>query len=234
MSRIVSIFALILTSIVGFSSPVMAQSSSAAQAERESDHVLGSPSASVVLVEYASFSCPHCAHFQQDVWPIIYSEFIETGQVRFILRPMLTPPAQLAGVGIILAECVADDRYFEASDLLFAEQARIIQTAQAQGDLLAVYNDLASRLDLTEDSFMACLSDPGMNTLVNELANQAVADGIQGTPSFLINGQILATGPGNVFNWGGEPLLINGEQVPARLDGDTFRRIILHFINSPQ
>jgi len=234
VSRIVSIFALILTSIVGFSSPVMAQSSSAAQAQRADDHVIGSPTAPVRIIEYASYSCPHCAHFQQDVWPIIYSEFVQTGQVNYIVRPMLTQPVQLAGVGVILTECVAEERFFEAVDMLFVEQARIMQTAQEQGDLLSVYNEMASRLGLTEDSFMTCLSDPEMNALVNEKANQAIADGIQGTPSFIINGRILATGTGNVFNWGGEPLLINGEQVPARLDGDTFRRIILHFSNSPQ
>lgn len=233
MSRFAPVFALAVAAIVALSAPALAQSSSAAQAQRVDDHAIGSATAPVLVIEYASYSCPHCAHFQQDVWPIIYSEFVQTGQVNYIVRPMLTQPVQLAGVGVILTECVAEDRFFEAVDLLFVEQARIMQTAQDQGDLLAVYNELAASLGLTEDSFMSCLQDPEMNALVNEKANQAIADGIQGTPSFIINGRILATGDGGVFNWGGEPLLIDGEQVPARLDGDTFRRIILHFINSP-
>lgn len=204
-----------------------------AQALRDGDHVAGAQDASLVMIEYASFACGHCAHFQQDVWPTIESEFVDAGRVRWVLRPMLTQPVQLAGAGIILAECAAEERYFEAADLLFTEQAAIFETAQAGGDVLAVYNRIAAAVGLSPDDFMACLNDPAMNQLVNEAAEQASEDGIQGTPTFIVGGKILTTanlGDGYYFTWGGEPLLINADRVPGQLDGDTFRRIVLHFL----
>ncbi|WP_417492557.1 thioredoxin domain-containing protein [Maricaulis sp.] len=205
-----------------------------AQAERPGDHATGSEDAPLLMVEYASFACPHCAHFQTDVWPVIRSEFVETGEVRYIFRPMLTAPPQLAAIGIVLAECADESRYFSAADLLFAEQSTIFEAAQAQGDVAAIYYRIAAAVGLSEAALDACLADPAMSEMVNAGALQANEDGIAGTPSFVIGGKILNLGTsaeGAIFNWGGVPLVINGDRVPGQLDGDTFRRIILHFLD---
>lgn len=144
-----------------------------AQAEQPGDHVLGDPDAPLLIVEYASFSCPHCAHFQEAVWPMVKEEFIDTGRVRWVFRPILTNPVQLAAASTILAECAAEDRFFDAADLLFAEQENLFDAARSGGDVLGVYNRVAGAVGLTPEAFMACLQDPAMNQAVNDMAMQA-------------------------------------------------------------
>lgn len=221
-----------LCTLGGFTGVAAAQSP--AQAERAGDHATGSADAELVVVEYASFACPHCAHFQTEAWPVIRDEFVETGRVRYIFRPMLTSPPQIAAIGMVLADCADESRYFSATDLLFSEQSTIFETAQAQGDVSAVYDRIAAAVGLSPEALNACFGDPAMSEMVNAAAVQANEDGIAGTPSFIIDGKILAlsmTPQGAIYNWGGEPLLINGDTVPGQLDGDTLRRIVLHFLD---
>jgi protein-disulfide isomerase len=236
-ARLLCSLALTACAMGGLTATVSAQPAAqhAAQAVRPDDHVTGSVSAPLVMVEYASFACPHCAHFQTEAWPTIREEFVDTGLVRYVFRPMMTAPPQIAGIGIILAECVADDRYFQAVDLLFAEQATIFEAARAHQPVGAVYGDIAAAFSVSPTEFDTCLRDPASTALVNAAGHQAETDGIHGTPSFIIGGKVLTvtTMPdGNFFTWGGAPLLINGDRVPGQLDGDSFRRIILHFLES--
>lgn len=206
-----------------------------AQAERPGDHALGDADAPLLIVEYASFACPHCAHFQEAAWPTVREEFVETGQVRWIFRPMLTNPVALAGAGVIVAECAAEDRFFEAADLLFAEQRTLFETARAGGDVLGVYNRIGEAVGVSPDALMACFQDPAMNEAVNSAAMQASEDGIPGTPAFVIRDKVLiarSTPEGSFMEYGGEFLILNGERVPGDLDGDSIRRIILHFLDS--
>jgi protein-disulfide isomerase len=204
-----------------------------AQFERPDDHVIGAIDAPLLMVEYGSYACGHCARFESEVWPMIKTEFIDTGAVRFIFRPMLTPPAQIAGAGIIASECAAEDQYFTVSEALFAGQRRILSTMQAQGDVLAVYNDIVAPAGLTPEALLACLQDPAMNQQAGERAQQAIDDGVSGTPSFIIRGKILTLNRDGYFHWGEDVLLIDGEPMPQSLDQDSFRRIIEHFQAMP-
>jgi protein-disulfide isomerase len=225
----------ILGALLGVTAGAFAQNP--AQALRPDDHIMGSDTAEMVMIEYGSFACPHCATFQTEIWPMLEAEFIETGRVQFAFRPMLTAPAQIAGAGIILAECAADDRYFNATDLLFHEQQTIFETGQAGGDVLAVYNRIGAAVGVSPEAFMACLNDPAMSDLVGHLAQQAVTDGVQGTPSFIVRGKVLMVShlaDGHFFTWGGEPLIIDGERISSRLSEDSFRRIVLHFLAMPE
>jgi protein-disulfide isomerase len=205
-----------------------------AQAERPGDHAIGDPDAPLTIVEYASFACPHCAHFQEAVWPTVKADFIDTGRVRWVFRPILTNPVQLAAASTILAECAADDRFFEAADLLFERQHDIFETARAGGDVLGAYNDIAGEVGLTPEDFSACLQDPAMNQALNDMAQQAAEYEIPGTPSFVVGDDVLIAttrAQGAYFYYGDEPLEINGERVAGQMDGDSFSRIVLHFLN---
>lgn len=205
-----------------------------AQAEQPGDHAIGDPDAPLLIVEYASFACPHCAHFQEEVWPVVKEEFVDTGRVRWVFRPILTNPVQLAAASTILAECAAEERYFEAADLLFERQEDIFDTARAGGDVLGEYNDIAGEVGLTPEEFSACLQDPAMNEALNAMAQQAAEYEVPGTPSFVIDDDILIAttrAQGSLFYYGEEPLTINGERPPGEMTGDSFRRIVLHFLN---
>ena len=91
------------------------------------DMTLGSAKASVTITEYASMSCPHCAAFEQNVFPMLKSKYIDTGKVRFVFRAF--PLDIKAAAASMLARCVAGDdvaKYYEAIDVLFKQQEQLM------------------------------------------------------------------------------------------------------------
>ncbi|MBR9826415.1 MAG: thioredoxin domain-containing protein [Alphaproteobacteria bacterium] len=198
------------------------------------DYALGAEDAPIELIEYASFSCPHCGHFHEQVWPVIQTEFVETGQLRFIFRPIVTQPVQIAAASAILATCAGEERYFDAVDLLFFEQDNVFSTIREQGDVLAIYNRIAGAVGLTPEDFETCLQTPEYTDRVTQTIEMANADGISGTPNFLIQGRLLKVEmvDGTLTpTLDGMPVIINGERLSGDLDADNFRRIVLHFLN---
>jgi protein-disulfide isomerase len=204
-----------------------------AQFERPDDHAIGAVDAPLLMVEYGSFACGHCARFESEVWPMIKAEFVDTGEVRFIFRPMLTPPAQIAGAGIITSECVPEAVYFDMNHALFANQRRILDTMRAQGNVLSVYNEIGAAVGLGPEALLACLQDPALNQQAGAMAQQAIDDGISGTPSFVIRGKILELRRDGQYYWGDDVLVVDGEPVRDIMNQDSFRRIIEHFQNMP-
>lgn len=199
------------------------------------DRVLGSADAPVVMIEYASVACGHCATFHNDVWAEIKDDYVGAGQVQFILREMVTGSPQFAIAGFSLAHCVSADRYYDMIDLLFQQQNAIFRSASSPGGARAQYLAIARSMGLSESEFNACLSDPEINAAIMANHDRAGADGITGTPRFMFNGRMLdsernANGEGLIYTLGGEPLLIDGETVPALVDVETFRRILDHLI----
>jgi hypothetical protein len=203
------------------------------QFERAGDRAMGSPDAPVTLIEYASTSCPHCAEFHEEVFPSIESQFIETGEVRFVFREMLFGSASLAQAGFLIARCAPDDRYFDVIDLLFEQQQAIFEAAQGPNGTRDEFWNIAQSVGLSRDQFNACITDAEMRRDIVEAHETARENGINGTPRFVINGHILDAGrDGNrqVYFWNGEPLRIDGETVPAIVDEPTLVRILDHFV----
>lgn len=202
--------------------------------ERAGDFALGDPDAPLLLIEYASVACPHCGAWHNNVWPMVKEEYVDTGRLRFVSREMLTGSAPLALAGFMLARCTAGESYFDAIDLLFTQQSEIIQAAQSEGGALPVYLRIAAAVGLNEADFEACLSNEMVRTAVIAAHEQAVEDGIPATPAFVINNILVTTGHdhgglGHIYMADGEPLLIDGERVPATVEADNFRRIIDYF-----
>src|SRR5580698_5642937 len=80
------------------------------------DLALGSASAPVTIVEYASMTCSHCAAFHEETWPKLKAKYVDSGKVRFILREFPLDP--LAAAGSMLARCAGPDRRNAIVDLL--------------------------------------------------------------------------------------------------------------------
>ncbi len=204
--------------------------------EREGDRGLGSPTAPVTMIEYASVACGACAAFHNDVYPVIKNEFIETGQVRFVLREMITGSPQFAIAGFSLAHCVPEDRYYDMVELLFHQQNAIFQAAQTQGSARNQYLAIARSMGMSEADFTQCLSDETITQDILDANDRAGDEGITGTPRFVLNGELLDSrrAPGEsayTYFLGNEQLIIDGEPVPNYSDADTFRRILQHLIN---
>ena len=145
--------------------------------------VLGSPKAPVQFVVYASASCPHCAHWWTTVLPQVRKAFIDTGKVRLVFREFLTPPPEFAAAGFILARRVPG-KYFDVLTTIFQKQEEIYRSEKLFEGLQAI----GRQYGLTDKQFGDALNDAGALKAVNDRMAKAVADGIEGTPSFFVNG----------------------------------------------
>jgi protein-disulfide isomerase len=139
------------------------------------DMVLGSDKAPVTIVEYASMTCPHCAHFDETTFPELKKRYIDTGKVRYMLREFPLDP--LAAAAFMLARCAGDkdtSKYYAMIDTLFRQQQQLAIGKQA---------------GLTEDKFNACLANQKLLDDIQKVREQAIDKfKVHSTPTFFING----------------------------------------------
>ncbi|WP_066682573.1 thioredoxin domain-containing protein [Caulobacter sp. CCH9-E1] len=145
--------------------------------------VMGSPTAPVQFVVYASASCPHCAHWWTDILPQVRKGFIDTGKVRMVFREFLTPPPEFAAAGFILARRIPG-KYFEVLTTVFEKQASIYESEKLWEGLEAI----GQQYGLTAQQFAETLRDPKALEAVNARFARAQTDGIEGTPTFFVAG----------------------------------------------
>lgn len=152
---------------------------------------LGDPDAPVTVVEYASFTCPHCASFHDNAFKEFKANYVDTGQVHFIYREVYFDQYGLwAGM---VARCGGEDRYFGIVDLIYEQQRSWTRggTPEEIADNLMTIGKTAG---LTNEELEACMSDGDMaQAMVAVYQQNANRDNIRSTPSFLIGGD-LATG----------------------------------------
>ena len=167
--------------------PAAAQSATAAELlvpPPLGDRVLGKDDAPVTIVEYASMTCPHCAHFHETTYPELKKRYIDTGKVRFIFREF--PLDQLALAGFLLARCAGPDKYFPMIDTLFQLQKEWV-TQKPLGPLLAI----AKQAGMSEQAFNECLQDQKLIDGIEDVRQRAMKLNVQSTPSFFVNGKPL-------------------------------------------
>ena len=152
------------------------------------DMTLGSAKAPVTVIEYASASCPHCARFNNDVFPAFKAKYIDTGKVRYVLREFITPPEEVAVAGFIAARCAGPDKYFTVVDSFFHGQEQMYQSRDVGANLVAA----AKAGGVAEPQLEACLNDKAAEAaLMGRVETYEKRDQIHYTPTFLIGGQKL-------------------------------------------
>jgi protein-disulfide isomerase len=146
---------------------------------------MGNPDATVTLSEYASFTCPHCATFHEDVMPSLKADYIDTGKINFIYREVYFDRLGLwAGM---LARCGGPDKYFGIADMLYKRQGDWAKSSGAE--VTEKLYKIGRIAGLKNKDMEACLQDQEMaKALVADFQKNAEADGIDSTPSLLING----------------------------------------------
>lgn len=152
------------------------------------DVTLGDPNAPVKVIEYASYTCPHCANFHNDTFKAFKAEYIDTGKVHFTYREVFFDRYGLWAS--MVARCAGPDRYFGVADLLYQTQAQWAR----QGDAASVAESLkrvGAQAGLSREALDACLQDADMaQNLVAWYEKNAADDNVRSTPTFLINGDI--------------------------------------------
>ncbi len=156
-------------------------------AERDDDMAMGDPKAPVVMIEYASLTCPHCADFHEDVFPELKNKYIDTGKMRFVFRQFPTPPVPYAVGGEAVARCAGPDKYFDLLDVLYEKQRYWVTSNNPRKALM----DIAATAGISQESFDACVSDEANIKRIQEVSKTAQDEfKITGTPSFIINGKL--------------------------------------------
>ena len=152
------------------------------------DITLGDPNAPVRVVEYASFTCPHCADFHRDSFPAFKRDYIDTGKVHFTYREVYFDRYGLWAS--MIARCAGPDRFFGVTELLYQTQGEWAR----QADPAAVAESLkriGAQAGLTPEAADACLQDAETaQALVAWYEANAARDGVRATPSFLVGGEI--------------------------------------------
>jgi protein-disulfide isomerase len=150
------------------------------------DMALGPANATVTITEYASMTCPHCAAFNENVFPKIKSEYIDSGKVRYVFREF--PLDIKAAAGSMLARCIAKDdagKYFAVIDMLFRQQNDWVTKNTTE-----TLTRIGKQAGLSQQAVEDCLKDQAL--LDKIAADQKYASDVlkvDSTPTFFINGE---------------------------------------------
>jgi len=151
------------------------------------DMAIGDAKAPVTIVEYASMTCPHCAHFDQTTFPELKKRYIDTGKVRFILREF--PLDSLAAAAFMLARCAGKDdpaKYYAVVDTLFRQQ-NTWAVQKPLPPLLAI----AKQAGFTEKTFNECLANQQILDGIEKVRQRAIDTfKVHSTPTFFVNGTV--------------------------------------------
>jgi protein-disulfide isomerase len=142
---------------------------------------LGVETAKVTIIEYASASCPHCAHFATTVLPALQKDYIDTGKVRFLIREF---PHNDAGLGgFMVARCAPKEKYHAILDVLFKTQEKWVPKPY-EG-----LKEIALQAGFTAESFDACTKNADVAKAILAERKRADGFGVTGIPYIFINGK---------------------------------------------
>lgn len=152
------------------------------------DRSIGRADAPVTVIEYASFACNHCADWHLFVYPTFKQRFIDTGKVRFVFRNLPTRPEEVSLPGAALARCAVPERFFDVASALMRGQSAVLDGGPRDAwyaPAVAVSGQTRAQLD-------ACATTPATRAAINRDIDGANAAGVSSTPSFYVNGRLVA------------------------------------------
>ncbi|OGN09424.1 MAG: hypothetical protein A3J46_01310 [Candidatus Yanofskybacteria bacterium RIFCSPHIGHO2_02_FULL_41_11] len=165
----------------------------------DDDAYLGKKNAPIVMIEFSDYQCPFCRSFWRDTLPLIKSEYIDTGKVRFVYRdfPLNFHPSAIPSA--MAAECADDQgKYWEMHDKIFSEQDKL-----GSGTVQFSIDDLrnwAGQIGLDQGKFNSCLDSQKYAEEIGKDYDDGQAAGVSGTPGFFINGKsVVGAQPFSVF-----------------------------------
>jgi protein-disulfide isomerase len=156
--------------------------------DENGDEYIGNPAATVVLTEYSDFQCPYCERHFQAAHSQIITNFVATGQAKFVYKDFPLSFHANAGLAAQTAECAGEQNLFwEMHDTIFLNQQLWAESAQAKD----IFKEMARGLGLKKSQFNTCLDNGITQAEVNADFNEGVAAGVSGTPTLFVNGEPL-------------------------------------------
>ncbi|MGI3210005.1 DsbA family protein [Roseovarius tibetensis] len=186
MKRLIATGVLALAMLTG---PVTAQQTDSPDTSQVTEMTMGPEDAPVTLIEYASFTCPHCATFHAGPFKQLKSDYIDSGKVRFIYRDVYFDRFGLWAS--MVARCGGEEKFFGIADMIYAQQRD-----WTQGEPTEIAENLrriGKVAGLEPDALEACLSDDEKaKALVAWYQQNAEADEVNSTPTLIVNDQKYA------------------------------------------
>jgi protein-disulfide isomerase len=167
-----------------------AQEADAAEIDTSSvvEMALGPEDAAVTVIEYASFTCPHCATFHGDQYKQLKSEYIDTGKIRFIYRDVYFDRFGLWAS--MVARCGGEEKFFGMASMIYEQQREWIGNGQDPAAIAERLRKIGKIAGLEEAQLEACLSDDARaRTLVAWYRENAEEHDITSTPALVIDGE---------------------------------------------
>lgn len=145
---------------------------------------IGSENAPIVMEDFSSLTCPHCARFHLDILPQLKRNYVDNGQLRIVFKdfPLNLPALQASSI----SRCINNDTdYFAYIDRLFSTQSEWGTEINAQDALLQTLDGTG----LSQEDATACLNSPTITTHILTVQNDAKNQfNIDSTPYFILNG----------------------------------------------
>lgn len=157
---------------------------------RPNDIVLGNPFAKVVMIDYSSVTCAHCAEFAKHVFPLIKADFIDNNKIAYVKRLIPTNGPALK-VSMFL-ECVNDKalRFRVIETLMKYQHEWLYDNQGTYTEKLKHFSDLAG---IDPDDFGRCIADEALGKqLYNNIIAEARAINLTHSPMFFVNSQVYS------------------------------------------
>ncbi|WP_422075798.1 DsbA family protein [Tranquillimonas rosea] len=164
------------------------QAEAGAESVEITEMTMGNPDADVQVIEYASFTCPHCQSFHETVFPDLKADYIDTDKIEFVYREVYFNNDRPSLWASMVARCGGEMRFFGIVDMLYDNQRDWVQgePAEIADNLRAI----GRKAGLNNEQLDACLTDGAKaQELVSWFGQNAEEHGINSTPSFVINGE---------------------------------------------
>ena len=157
--------------------------------EQYTDMIKGNTDTEFTIIEYASFTCPHCATFHEEVLPYIMKNFVDTGKATFIYREVyFDAPGLWAG---LLARCVSPEKYFGIVDLLYSKQDKWA-SGSSEKEILNGLFSIGRQVGMKDKRINDCLQNKKKSLkMIDAYLKNSKSDGVTSTPSLVINGQLI-------------------------------------------
>ena len=157
----------------------------------EGDAAIGPADAKVTLVEYGSPTCPGCKAWHDTFWPELKRDYVDTGKVKFVFREFAIHGAIDAGI-FAIARCAGKDEFYAVLDEAFVRQEKIV-IESGKGEAKAELYALGAKFGMSEEQAQSCMDNRAIIRRINDVRADAQGKGINSTPSFVLNGVVLAS-----------------------------------------